>query len=537
MSSVKVFISYSRDDRPFIEKLVDSLKAEGIDVWFDYHLLSGEDWDDALEDQIKACDHMIIVLSETSAASDNVKNEMRFALDHGKHIHPILYEPCSVPLSMRRMHYIDFVKMGYDTGVSRLVTDIKKRAGMKVEIKKKPTRGKKKKTIIAVIGVIVLVAAAILSWQFWPDSNGIDKNPPVVTTVNWDKVEGSTDVTMYKDYITDHKNSENRLSEAVNAIQGLLKEEGTLILTHEDYSSSFDKLAFRNASGEYVINDSENPDQEEPGEGDLLVIKKEVNVMDPATMDVMSGVTMNPGDLIQFSEEKDLNGQYQVKFYFSETFLPKAVIDSSNIIVEVDPPIDSPGTPIDSTAGDPPGPAVTTPIKAEVKPDPVKPEPRSYLVKTTFLYVKKGFNDWHDNVRHYGGELRLGVYDNNGKEIQSRVFMDLNGEAWLDLGQWKGRYITKKEGERNNFDSVIDITMEPDQFSNAFVTISGNMTETWHWGTQWGKKSMGIKKASDRNEMVELNDIENGEIQRSHVTFRHEEGDEVLVYFEVKRYN
>ena len=110
--------------------------------------MSGQDWDDALEEQILANDHMIIVLSSTSVESDNVKNEMRYALDHGKHIHPIYIEECSVPLSMRRMHYVDFLNLGYAEGCRRLINDIRKNHDIKPletsEVKIEDPKKKKK---------------------------------------------------------------------------------------------------------------------------------------------------------------------------------------------------------------------------------------------------------------------------------------------------------------------------------------------------------------------------------------------------------
>jgi hypothetical protein len=158
-----------------------------LDVWFDKHLKSGADWDDALEEQIRSNDHMVIVLSETSAASDNVKNEMRFAMDLGKRIHPILYKPCSVPLSMRRMHYIDFTNMDYDLAVKRLVDDINGEP-MK-EGSTSASHGKKKKHIWKpiVLSIIGAMAIGIGVWKLWPSN---DQSPEeVVKTATNEKEE------------------------------------------------------------------------------------------------------------------------------------------------------------------------------------------------------------------------------------------------------------------------------------------------------------------------------------------------------------
>ncbi len=322
MSKKRVFISYSRDDRAFVEKLVDSLRENGLEVWLDVHLRSGEDWDDALESQIIGTDHMIIVLSETSAASDNVKNEMRFALDKGKQIHPILYKPCSVPLSMRRMHYIDFTALDYDKALQRLVQDIKTE---KSEIGKTSSireSGKKKgkSKLKFVFGLVAIVIISITIWKFSSKSSEEPKTNEVVEVVddiNWRKIDISTDVYEYTNYISSYKNTENKLKTAVKTTQDMLKDEGAIVLNREDFFDWFYKLAYLDDDGYYVANDLANKNLSWPQNGDLLIAQKPTLVMNPATLDIMPGVFIEPGAVIQFSESQDENnGQTFLKFYF-----------------------------------------------------------------------------------------------------------------------------------------------------------------------------------------------------------------------------
>ena len=65
----KVFISYSRVNRDFAERLVDSLRANGLEVWFDKQIRTGTEWDEVLEKEIEEADHLVIVLSKTSVES------------------------------------------------------------------------------------------------------------------------------------------------------------------------------------------------------------------------------------------------------------------------------------------------------------------------------------------------------------------------------------------------------------------------------------------------------------------------------------
>ena len=166
-----------------------------------------------------------------------------------------------------------------------------------------------------------------------------------------------------------------------------------------------------------------------------------------------------------------------------------------------------------------------------------KTEPRSFKVTVKQLVVKKAGKD---EERHYGGILKIGVYDNAGIDKKSLLFMNLNGGSWLDWGQWKGHYITKKEGEPQNYNNSFSITLKPKDFANSFVTITGTMTETWHWGTDSGTKSMGSKTQFDTGtsqNRIELKNLEKGQNLRKNVTYSGTEGDRVEIYFEVERTN
>ncbi len=122
MSAKKVFISYSRKDKAFVERFDVSMRDQGLIVWYDKHIKSGHDWDDVLEKEILQADYMILVLSKTSVKSKNVKDELSFAEQHGVAVHPIRIEECHLPLRMSRMQFVEF--SDYDTGISRLLKDL-----------------------------------------------------------------------------------------------------------------------------------------------------------------------------------------------------------------------------------------------------------------------------------------------------------------------------------------------------------------------------------------------------------------------------
>ena len=59
----------------------------------------------------------MIILTTTSVASENVKDEISYALDHNKEIVPILLENCSIPLRLCRVQYEDLRGRNFDSGL------------------------------------------------------------------------------------------------------------------------------------------------------------------------------------------------------------------------------------------------------------------------------------------------------------------------------------------------------------------------------------------------------------------------------------
>jgi DNA-binding beta-propeller fold protein YncE len=109
------FISYSRVDSNFVLHLAKDLKSAGIDVWLDQlDIPKGSRWDDELEKALRNCDSFLIVLTPASIISQNVKDEIGYAIDTGKHILPVMLEACDIPIRLRRFQYIDFTGNNYE---------------------------------------------------------------------------------------------------------------------------------------------------------------------------------------------------------------------------------------------------------------------------------------------------------------------------------------------------------------------------------------------------------------------------------------
>ena len=109
--SQRVFICYARVDQPFALPLAEQLKARGIGVWIDkWDARPGDDWDRDIDQGLRECTHLLIVLSPASVDSREVRGELRTILDLGKPVLPVLYKPCEIPRQLRVVQFVDFTQ-------------------------------------------------------------------------------------------------------------------------------------------------------------------------------------------------------------------------------------------------------------------------------------------------------------------------------------------------------------------------------------------------------------------------------------------
>lgn len=104
----RYFLSYSRTDQEVALRFAKDLRAAGIAMWVDQlDIRPSEHWDRAIERAVRDCRGLLVVLSPRSIASDNVADEISFAIDNGKSVLPLMIERCALPLRITRMQVID----------------------------------------------------------------------------------------------------------------------------------------------------------------------------------------------------------------------------------------------------------------------------------------------------------------------------------------------------------------------------------------------------------------------------------------------
>lgn len=111
----EVFISYARNDADVARRFAEAFEAEGLDVWWDYILQTGEIFDEAIENALRSAKAVIVLWSPSSVASRWVRAEATIA-DRNKTFVPVMIEPCERPIVFELTHTADLT--GWDGSTS-----------------------------------------------------------------------------------------------------------------------------------------------------------------------------------------------------------------------------------------------------------------------------------------------------------------------------------------------------------------------------------------------------------------------------------
>ncbi len=141
MQEAKIFISYSRADSEFALELAEKLRASGAEIWIDQLDISpGQRWDRAIGEALETSDLLLVILSQAAVDSDNVMDEVAYALEEKKRIVPVLHRNCKIPYRLRRVHRIDFT-VGFDKGFAQLLKALNIKTGEVSQLLEQPARG------------------------------------------------------------------------------------------------------------------------------------------------------------------------------------------------------------------------------------------------------------------------------------------------------------------------------------------------------------------------------------------------------------
>jgi hypothetical protein len=101
-----IFVSYSSKDREIVRKIVAPLEREVV-VWWDRDLVLGDSYEPMIFKAIEGAAITIVVVSQSSVASDWVLRESQEALKCGARLIPIIIDGTPLPEHLKHLHAID----------------------------------------------------------------------------------------------------------------------------------------------------------------------------------------------------------------------------------------------------------------------------------------------------------------------------------------------------------------------------------------------------------------------------------------------
>ncbi|NOG51833.1 MAG: toll/interleukin-1 receptor domain-containing protein [Chloroflexi bacterium] len=112
----RCFISYSRRNTNFAERLARDLNDAGVEVWIDFRQIhAGERWKDEIRRGVERSEVIVIVLSPDSVVSEWVQFEINYGREKNKVLLPIMVVDCYAELRANEslawlldVHFIKF---------------------------------------------------------------------------------------------------------------------------------------------------------------------------------------------------------------------------------------------------------------------------------------------------------------------------------------------------------------------------------------------------------------------------------------------
>ncbi len=97
-----VFVSYSRQDNDRVLELTGQLRAAGVRLWMDVRNIDGAAmWGEEIVNAVAKSKVLLLLVSKTAVASQNVLKEVLLASERKGHILPVHLEPTEIPGSLK----------------------------------------------------------------------------------------------------------------------------------------------------------------------------------------------------------------------------------------------------------------------------------------------------------------------------------------------------------------------------------------------------------------------------------------------------
>src|SRR5947209_18358409 len=103
-----IFISYKKEDAGRVIRMVEALRAEGFDVWWDHGIKAGSEWDRSIHKELYSAKVVIAIWSKASVAAPWVKEEATVGKNRGVLV-PVRIDDVDPPLGFMMIQAADLV--------------------------------------------------------------------------------------------------------------------------------------------------------------------------------------------------------------------------------------------------------------------------------------------------------------------------------------------------------------------------------------------------------------------------------------------
>lgn len=138
MEANTAFVSYSRRDQEFVDRLVADLRRYGAHIWLDREsIAAGENWQEAIEKGLLNSSILLYILTPDSLKSAWMSAEIGAAVSQGKRVVPVLVRDLldeQVPPFLAQFQWVDF-RESYEAGLRELVRGLNLAFGQEQGIK------------------------------------------------------------------------------------------------------------------------------------------------------------------------------------------------------------------------------------------------------------------------------------------------------------------------------------------------------------------------------------------------------------------
>ena len=126
-----VFVSYSRQDNDKVMELTAKLRSAGVRMWMDVRNIDGAAmWGEEIVNALAKSKVLLLLVSKSSVASQNVVKEVLLASERKGHILPVDLEPTEIPVSLKYalagIQHIEYFRGDPDAHMSAILRSLER---------------------------------------------------------------------------------------------------------------------------------------------------------------------------------------------------------------------------------------------------------------------------------------------------------------------------------------------------------------------------------------------------------------------------